>query len=103
MKTEDLMAKAAQAVTSAKMLLDAGDADGACNKAYYAMSVAKSPSPCSRLGRFFSATHPCPSTPCVWIIVFAKSSPIVVIFMRHIVPQLGEATCSVTLAHRDTV
>lgn len=31
------MAKALQAIASAKMLLDAGDADGACNRAYYAM------------------------------------------------------------------
>lgn len=32
-----LMDKAARAVTSAKLLLDAGDVDGACNRAYYAM------------------------------------------------------------------
>jgi uncharacterized protein (UPF0332 family) len=31
------MAKALQAVASAKVLLTAGDADGACNRAYYAM------------------------------------------------------------------
>jgi uncharacterized protein (UPF0332 family) len=31
------MAKAAQAAASARVLLDAGDADGACNRAYYAM------------------------------------------------------------------
>ena len=31
------MAKAKRAVTSAKVLLDAGDADGACNRSYYAM------------------------------------------------------------------
>ena len=31
------MAKAAQAAASAKVLLDTGDADGACNRAYYAM------------------------------------------------------------------
>ncbi len=37
MKVEDLMAKAMQAVASAKMLLAAGDADGACNRAYYAI------------------------------------------------------------------
>ncbi len=37
MKAEDLMAKAVQAITSAKILLDAGDADGACNRDYYAM------------------------------------------------------------------
>jgi len=36
-KTMELMAKAMQALASAKMLLDAGDADGACNRAYYAM------------------------------------------------------------------
>jgi uncharacterized protein (UPF0332 family) len=33
----DLMAKAVQAVLSARVLLDTGDADGACNRAYYAM------------------------------------------------------------------
>lgn len=32
-----LMAKAMQAAASAKMLLESGDADGACNRAYYAM------------------------------------------------------------------
>jgi uncharacterized protein (UPF0332 family) len=33
----ELMVKAMRAVESAKLLLDAGDADGACNRAYYAM------------------------------------------------------------------
>lgn len=37
MTAKDLMAKVMQAVASAKLLLDAGDADGACNRAYYAM------------------------------------------------------------------
>jgi len=36
-KAQDLLAKAIRAAASAKMLLDAGDADGACNRAYYAM------------------------------------------------------------------
>jgi uncharacterized protein (UPF0332 family) len=36
-KAQDLMAKAAQAALSAKVLLDTADADGACNRAYYAM------------------------------------------------------------------
>ena len=31
------MAKAIQAAASAKVLLDTGDSDGACNRAYYAM------------------------------------------------------------------
>ncbi|MHB8454010.1 MAG: HEPN domain-containing protein [Acidiferrobacterales bacterium] len=37
MKAEDLMAKSRQAVASAKILLNTGDVDGACNRAYYAM------------------------------------------------------------------
>jgi uncharacterized protein (UPF0332 family) len=37
MNAQDLLAKAIQAAASAKLLLDAGDADGACNRAYYAM------------------------------------------------------------------
>lgn len=37
MNARELLAKAAQASASAKLLLDAGDADGACNRAYYAM------------------------------------------------------------------
>lgn len=37
MNAHDLIAKAIQASISAKMLLDTGDADGACNRAYYAM------------------------------------------------------------------
>lgn len=32
-----LMAKASRACTSARLLLGAGDVDGACNRAYYAM------------------------------------------------------------------
>jgi uncharacterized protein (UPF0332 family) len=36
-KAEDPMAKAMQAAASAKVLLDTGDADGACNRACYAM------------------------------------------------------------------
>ena len=32
-----LMQKAARALASARLLLDAGDTDGACNRAYYAM------------------------------------------------------------------
>ena len=37
MSPDDYMTKAARAVTSARLLLDAGDVDGACNRAYYAM------------------------------------------------------------------
>lgn len=37
MNAVDLMAKAIQAAASAKVLLETGDADGACNRAYYAM------------------------------------------------------------------
>jgi uncharacterized protein (UPF0332 family) len=37
MKTEDLMAKALRAAASARLLLEHGDLDGACNRAYYAM------------------------------------------------------------------
>jgi uncharacterized protein (UPF0332 family) len=37
MNPQDLLAKAFQAASSAKVLLDTGDADGACNRAYYAM------------------------------------------------------------------
>ncbi len=45
MNAQDLLAKAIQAavpqglpsVASAKVLLDTGDEDGACNRAYYAM------------------------------------------------------------------
>ena len=37
MKAQGLMAKAMQAAASAKVLLDTGDSDGACNRAYYAM------------------------------------------------------------------
>lgn len=37
MRAQDLLAKAIRAAASAKVLLDTGDADGACNRAYYAM------------------------------------------------------------------
>ena len=37
MTAQDLLAKAIRAAASAKVLLDTGDADGACNRAYYAM------------------------------------------------------------------
>lgn len=37
MTPQDLMAKAHRALASATLLLDCGDVDGACNRAYYAM------------------------------------------------------------------
>ena len=37
MRAQDLLAKAIRAAASAKVLLDTGDADGACNRAYDAM------------------------------------------------------------------
>ncbi len=37
MNERELMAKAMRAADSAQLLLDAGDVDGACNRAYYAM------------------------------------------------------------------
>lgn len=37
MRARDLLTKATQAAASARLLLDTGDADGACNRAYYAM------------------------------------------------------------------
>ena len=37
---EDLLEKAGQAVASAYLLADASDADGACNRSYYAMFQA---------------------------------------------------------------
>lgn len=37
MKAADLLNKAIRALASARLLLDSGDVDGACNRAYYAM------------------------------------------------------------------
>lgn len=37
MSPNELMDKALRAAASARLLLDAGDVDGACNRAYYAM------------------------------------------------------------------
>lgn len=37
MSPTDLIAKAERAMASAKLLRDAGDVDGVCNRAYYAM------------------------------------------------------------------
>ncbi|OHC67239.1 MAG: hypothetical protein A2045_15515 [Rhodocyclales bacterium GWA2_65_20] len=37
MKAADFLDKAARAAVSARLLLNAGDVDGACNRAYYAM------------------------------------------------------------------
>ena len=37
MNADDLMAKALQAVESARILITSGDTDGACSRAYYAM------------------------------------------------------------------
>lgn len=37
MKAKELFGKALIAASSAQILLDAGDVDGACNRAYYAM------------------------------------------------------------------
>jgi len=36
-KARDLIGKASRAAVSARLLLDAGDLNGACNRAYYAM------------------------------------------------------------------
>lgn len=52
-----LMAKAERACSSARLLLDSGDVDGACNRAYYAMfdaaraALLASGSPESNSGR----------------------------------------------------
>lgn len=37
MKASDLLDKAGRALASARILLESGDVDGACNRAYYAM------------------------------------------------------------------
>ena len=37
MNPNELMDKASRAAASARLLMDAGDVDGACNRAYYAM------------------------------------------------------------------
>jgi uncharacterized protein (UPF0332 family) len=37
LKTAELIARARRSATSAKLLFDAGDPNGACNRAYYAM------------------------------------------------------------------
>ena len=37
MNARDLIGKASRAAVSARLLLDAGDVNGACNRAYYAM------------------------------------------------------------------
>ncbi len=37
MTPHELLTKASRALASAKLLLDSGDVDGACNRAYYAM------------------------------------------------------------------
>jgi uncharacterized protein (UPF0332 family) len=37
MTPQDLLAKARRALASAELLLESGDAEGACNRAYYAM------------------------------------------------------------------
>ena len=56
MKASDLMSKADQAVASAKALLDLGDADGACTRAYYAMFDAARAGMLAR-GRDIGKTH----------------------------------------------
>lgn len=56
MKAQALMAKAVQAAASAKVLLDAGDADGACNRAYYAMFDAARAA-LSAVGHGIGKTH----------------------------------------------
>jgi uncharacterized protein (UPF0332 family) len=37
LKPGELLGKASRAISSARLLLNAGDVDGACNRAYYAM------------------------------------------------------------------
>lgn len=56
MSAEGLLAKAVQATHSASLLLDAGDPDGACNRAYYAMFDAARVALLSR-GQPMMSTH----------------------------------------------
>ena len=61
MSPEELIAKAERALESARLLQNAGDVDGACNRAYYAMFdaakaalLAKAPSIDSMTGKTHS-------------------------------------------------
>ena len=52
-----LMQKADRALTSARLLLDAGDTDGACNRAYYAMFDAARAALASEVESETTKTH----------------------------------------------
>ena len=48
----EMMGKAGKALASARILLGAGDSDGATNRAYYAMFDAATAAPCLGRDRF---------------------------------------------------
>ena len=80
MMPAELMDKAIRAIASAKLLLDAGDVDGACNRAYYAMFDA------ARAALLLSGA---PVDP-----VVAKShSGLITAFSLHLVQLSSGATC----------
>jgi len=56
-RATQLMQKAARALDSARLLLDAGDTDGACNRAYYAMFDAARAALASEADPEASRTH----------------------------------------------
>jgi len=56
-RATQLMQKAARALDSARLLLDAGDTDGACNRAYYAMFDAAHAALASEADPEASRTH----------------------------------------------
>lgn len=70
MNARELMAKAIRAAASAKILLDTGDIDGACDRAYYAMfNAARAALHPALLCNLTSAGHIASSLPhsaCIW-------------------------------------
>jgi uncharacterized protein (UPF0332 family) len=60
MNERELMVKAMRAADSAQLLLDAGDVDGACNRAYYAMfDAARAALLASVLGTLYRSSSTC--------------------------------------------
>lgn len=84
MRPEDYIAKAERAADSAKLLLENGDPEGACNRAYYAMFDA------AHAALLWSGSHIRPGE-------IKKHSNLIAAFGKHVVQtsilpvELGKA------------
>jgi uncharacterized protein (UPF0332 family) len=93
LKPTEFLAKAKTAVRSARVLLAAGDPDGACNRAYYAMfDAARAALLDAELGRALNRAHQ------VRMIADYTGDPVDHDTAEHLVSQAAE--CVTAIAKR---